>query len=353
MTDDGRYPFEEGRAHLNWKTRKGSPDSSSKPAEYGSFYTIIPKGQVRQLGWGAQQELRTRIEDGRLVISAAEPNGGRARPTARTEPPLDTFLRGDVLDQLAQIPDKSVHMTITSPPYNVGIDYQAHDDALEYGTYRRWLKEVWRELFRVTVRGGRFALNTAPTGISNYHPIQIDLTNDARQVGFEFRTEIIWYKQNMTAKRTAWGSFRRPSHPHIIPSWEYVDVLQKDSPVLEGRKQDATISSKEFVQWSDGLWVIPPVSGGPLDHPAPFPEELIERLIKFYTFRGNVVLDPFGGSGTVAAVAHQLDRRFIYVDNSEEYTRDARNRVLGNPKQRQLDGPKSRGKPHFVSNRSC
>ncbi len=311
---------------LSWKTRKSLPAAQGSP-DYGSFYAILPKGQVRQLGWGAQQDLVSKIEDGKLIFSAVPTNNHVTRPAKLAKPPLDEFLCGDVLNEMAKIPDQSVHLTVTSPPYNLGVPYTGYDDAREYGEYRRWLKEVWREVFRVTVRGGRFALNTAPTSISNYHPIQIDLTNDAREVGFDFRTQLIWYKQNMTAKRTAWGSFRRPSHPHIIPSWEYVDVLQKYGPVLDGRKEDADITSKEFVEWSDGFWTIPPESSRPTNHPAPFPEQLVERLLKFYSFRGNTILDPFGGSGTVAAVAKRTGRPFIYIDQSEDYADFARKRL--------------------------
>jgi modification methylase len=328
VTDSTRRPYTEApvTVRLSWKTRKTPPGSEGSP-DYGSFYAILPKGQVRQLGWGAQQDLVSRIEDGKLVFSPVIPNGRATRPPKLSKPPLDQFLHGDVLEELARIPDNSVHLTVTSPPYNLGVDYTGYDDAREYGNFRRWLKEVWRELFRVTVRGGRFALNTAPTSISNYHPVQIDLTNDAREVGFEFRAQLVWYKQNMTAKRTAWGSFRRPSNPHVIPSWEYVDILQKYGPLLEGRKEDADITSKEFVDWSDGFWAIAPESSRPTNHPSPFPEQLVERLAKFYSFQGNTILDPFGGSGTVAAVAKRTRRHFIYIDQADDYVEFARRRV--------------------------
>lgn len=344
MSEPARHPYSGAKTSvkLSWKTRSLKRGVQGALVDYGSFYAIIPKGQVRQLGWQAQQVLASRIEDGKLVFSPLSEPEQRPRPPKLSKAPLNQFLCGDVLDQLAQIPDQSVQMTITSPPYNLGVAYRGYDDAREYGDYRRWLKEVWRELFRVTVRGGRFALNTAPTGIANYHPIQIDLTNDAREVGFEFRAELIWYKQNMTAKRTAWGSFRRPSHPHVIPSWEYVDILQKYSPVLEGRPEDADITSEEFVRWSDGLWVISPGAANPKNHPAPFPEELVERLLKFYTYRGNTILDPFGGSGTVATVAKRLRRKFIYIDHSPEYAREARARVEDSGHQRKPGSMTSR-----------
>ena len=115
----------------------------------------------------------------------------------------------------------------------------------------------------------------------------------------KFRTEIIWYKQTML-KRTAWGSWKSPANPHIVPSWEYVLVFSKEKDRLDGNYKDADITSQEFRDFSDGLWKIQPERQRN-GHPAPFPEDLIYRLVKFYSYRGNTVLDMFGGTGTVAA----------------------------------------------------
>jgi DNA modification methylase len=129
----------------------------------------------------------------------------------------------------------------------------------------------------------------------------------------------MWYKQNIR-KRTAWGSWKSPSNPHILPSWEYVMIFHKRDWKLRGDRKKADITAKEFLKCSDGFWEIKPVTRRK-DHPAPFPEELVYRLIKFYTYRDNVVLDPFGGTGTVALVALKTGRHFIHIDISKKYCR--------------------------------
>jgi len=254
------------------------------------------------------------------------------------------------------MPDECVHLAITSPPYNVGLDYDAHHDKMPYEDYLAWLMPFWKELKRVLVPGGRFALNVTPTSIKDFKPIHYDMAAQLRGLGLIMRTEILWYKQTMR-RRTAWGSFRRPSNPHIIPSWEYVLIFSKDSWSLPGNKADADITSKEFIKFSDGFWHIHPETmgrqpflkslypprrgkGAPKakeGHPAPFPEELIYRLIKFYSYKGNTVLDPFGGTGTVAAVAAQTGRHFVHTDLSKKYCEVAAERVAAELKQMKLD----------------
>ena len=237
----------------------------------------------------------------------------------------DRIVRGDARDVLEVLPRESVHLAITSPPYNLRMPYRGYDDNRSPEEYLRWLREVWRALEPVLVPGGRFVLNVAPTSIKNFRPIHHDLSRDLRDLGYIMRTEIIWYKQTM-GRRTAWGSWRSPSNPHIIPSWEYVLVFSKGQWNLPGDRGAIDISAREFEAFSDGFWKIPPerVRKG---HPAPFPEELIERLVKFYSYRGNVVLDMFGGTGTVAAVARRLGRHYLHIDASEEYCRLAEARV--------------------------
>lgn len=235
------------------------------------------------------------------------------------------IINGDVLEVLRKIPSNSVHLAITSPPYNVGKDYDTHNDKMNYEEYLTWLNGVWKETQRVLVPGGRFALNIAPTGIKDFVPIHHDFTNQLRKLGMKFRTEIIWYKQTML-KRTAWGSWKSPANPHVVPSWEYVLVFSKNEDRLSGNSKDADITAEEFKEFSDGFWKIPPERQRN-GHPAPFPEELIYRLIKFYSYKGNRVLDMFGGTGTVASVAHKTGRKFIHIDISEEYCETAKNRL--------------------------
>jgi site-specific DNA-methyltransferase (adenine-specific) len=257
----------------------------------------------------------------------------------------DRVIHGDCRSILRDIPEKSVHLAITSPPYNVGLDYDGHDDRMSYDDYLAWLLPVWRELHRVLVDGGRFALNVAPTSIKDFKPVHYDMARQLRDLGFIMRTEILWYKQTIR-RRTAWGSWKSPRNPHILPSWEYILVFSKGSWTLEGNRLDADIAGDEFIKFSDGFWQIqpekhgrspflkslyPPKNGKKREdqegHPAPFPEELAYRLIKFYSYRGNLVLDPFGGTGTVAVVAARTGRHFLHLDLSRKYCRIAAERV--------------------------
>lgn len=264
---------------------------------------------------------------------------------------------GDSHQILHAMPAESIHLAITSPPYNVGLQYDSHNDKMPYEEYLKWLTGFWEELYRVLVPGGRFALNVAPTSIKDFRPIHYHMARDLMQIGFIMRTEILWYKQTMR-RRTAWGSWRSPSNPHMVPSWEYVLVFCKGSWTLEGNKADADITSEEFIKYSDAFWPIQPETRGrqpflkslypPRNgrkapkqkaegHPAPFPEELIKRLIKFYSYRGNIVLDPFGGTGTVAAIARRYGREYVHLDLSKKYCAIAAARVAAETQQPMLD----------------
>ncbi len=258
----------------------------------------------------------------------------------------DCILSGDCREMLQTLPDKCAHLAITSPPYNVGLDYDSHNDRMSCEEYLAWLLPMWHQVHRVLVDGGRFALNIASTSIKDFKPIHYDMAAQLRALGFIMRTEIIWHEQTMRAPYRV-GSWKSPRNPHIIPSWEYVLVFSKGTWTLEGNKQDVDIAGEEFIKFSDGLWQItletrgrqpflynlyPPKSGRKRpetnagSHPAPFPEELIYWLMKSYSFRGNVVLDSFGGTGTVA-VAKKTSRHFIHVDVSKKYCQIAAERL--------------------------
>ncbi len=252
---------------------------------------------------------------------------GQARSRSASLRYFDRVVHGDARSVLDRLPADSVHLAITSPPYNLKVPYRGYGDDRAPDEYLRWLKEVWQTLHRVLVPGGRFVLNVAPTSIKDFRPIHHDLSRDLRDLGYIMRTEIIWYKQTM-GRRTAWGSWRSPSNPHIVPSWEYVLVFSKGQWKLSGDPAAVDITAREFETFSDGFWAIPPERRRD-GHPAPFPEALIERLVKFYSYRGNVVLDMFAGTGTVAAVARRLGRHYLNIDSSREYCRLAADRIRG------------------------
>jgi DNA modification methylase len=150
----------------------------------------------------------------------------------------------------------------------------------------------------------------------------------------KFRTEILWYKQTML-KRTACGSFKSPANPHIVPSWEYVLIFTKDQDRLDGDPQMADITKEEFMKFSDGFWKIQPETQRK-GHPAPFPEELIYRLVKFYSYKGNNILDMFGGTGTVAVIAKRTNRNFVHIDISPQYCKVASDRLEKEKSQKKL-----------------
>lgn len=238
----------------------------------------------------------------------------------------------DVIEGLRDIEDNSVHIIICSPPYNVGIDYSNYSDNLPHKEYLDWTKDVWKECYRVLVRGGRICINIDATmnlegspenRKERVHPLHVDFTNQLRDIGYLYRGEIGWFKQNAPGKNTAWGSYCLPSNPHIRRNHEYVILASKETLKLEGDHMMSDITPEEFHAWTLSEWSIKPETIK-RNHPAPFPRQLVERCVKLFTFVGNVVLDPFNGSGTTTSTAFELGRKYIGIDNSEKYCKIAR-----------------------------
>lgn len=227
-------------------------------------------------------------------------------------------LCGDAEKELKTIEDESVHLIITSPPYNVGKPYKNHYDLMPYQKYLEWLNKIWIESKRVLVKGGRICINVpSVTAEGSYQPLFADIINQMRNLGFIMRGDILWYKQNIS-KRTAWGSWKSPSNPYVVQPYEFIVVFSKDQKKLEGNKKDIDITKEEFILFSNSFWEIRPETKKRW-HPAPFPEELVYRLIKFYSYKNNVVLDMFAGTGTVGIVSKKNGRKYICIDNSIEY----------------------------------
>lgn len=219
---------------------------------------------------------------------------------------------------LGMIPDGVVDLVVTSPPYNVGKNYATHEDCLPLDQYLSLLDAVWRECLRVMKPGGRIAVNVAGVDRKPYLPLHAYITTRMIEMGFQMRGEIIWDKGASVGVSTAWGSWCRPSNPTLRDVHEYIMVFSKGDWAL-GHRGETDLISEEFVQMTKSIWEFPTVSAKKVGHPAPFPLELPSRLIKLYTYKGDLVLDPFAGSGTTCQAAELLGRRWIGVDMDPGY----------------------------------
>jgi site-specific DNA-methyltransferase (adenine-specific) len=248
---------------------------------------------------------------------------------------LNTIINDDVLAGFKLIPDESVHLIVTSPPYNVKLEgYGNCQDDLPYPEYLAWLEKIMAECKRVLVKGGRLCINIdamynmdkVKDGES-FRVIYADLVIIGRKLGLLFNNEIAWDKQNVVGKKTAWGSYWACSNPIVRRAHEYIIVWSKDDYRLEGDLEQCDLEEDEFQKWTMSVWHMQPETRDHNGHPAPFPEELPRRLIKLYSYRGNTVLDPFMGTGTTGYVAKMLRRDYIGIDNSESDVRYARARI--------------------------
>ncbi|MFN2176222.1 MAG: DNA-methyltransferase [Anaerolineales bacterium] len=246
---------------------------------------------------------------------------------------IENLIPGKQLNQIycqsatnmTQLPDSCTHLMVTSPPYNVGKEY---DQDLTLAEYTNTLKQVWREIYRVMVPGGRICINIANLGRKPYIPLHAFIIRDMIEVGFSMRGEIIWNKASSAGSSTAWGSWMSPSNPTLRDVHEYILVFSKGSSKRHKPDQrKPTINREEFLEYSKSVWTFPAVSARKIGHPAPFPVELPRRLIKFYTFEKEVVLDPFIGSGQVALAAIETNRHYIGYEINPQYVKLANSRI--------------------------
>ncbi len=244
-------------------------------------------------------------------------------------PFVNRIICGDALDVLARIPDRSIDLIITSPPYNFGHTYaqDPHDDTHEWNEYFEKLLMVWMECERVLKPGGRMAVNVQPL-FSDYVPTHHIISRQLARLGLLWKAEILWEKNNYNAKYTAWGSWKSPSMPYIKYTWEFIEVFDKETHKKTGNREDIDITADEFKEWVLGKWSFPPeIRMKDYEHPAMFPEELPRRLMKLFSYKNDIVLDPFNGAGTTSLVAWKQGRRFIGIDISEQYCDMALKRV--------------------------
>lgn len=236
---------------------------------------------------------------------------------------LDRIYRSSS-ENMDEIPDNSVQLMITSPPYNAS---KVYDEDLTLEEYLSLLRRVFRECLRVLVPGGRACVNIANLGRKPYIPLHAHLINEMLDLGYFMRGEIIWDKASSAGASTAWGSWLSASNPVLRDVHEYILVFSKDTFARDGSGRESTISRSDFLELTKSVWSFPSVSAKQIGHPAPFPEELPRRLIELYSFEGEVVLDPFCGSGTTCIAAKRTGRRYIGYELSAEYANLAERRL--------------------------
>lgn len=232
-----------------------------------------------------------------------------------------------------EIPNNSIHLMITSPPYNVKKEY---DDDLSLDEYREMLKRVFAETYKKLVTGGRACINIANLGRKPYIPLHSYIIEDMLDIGFLMRGEIIWNKASSASPSTAWGSWMSAANPVLRDIHEYILIFSKDSFSRKRGDKTNTIQKEEFLEWTKSVWTFPAVSARSIGHPAPFPEELPNRLIQLYSFERDVILDPFCGSGTTCLAALKSQRHYIGYDIEEKYVDLARKRISNYAEQLRL-----------------
>ena len=228
--------------------------------------------------------------------------------------------------EIDAIQDESIDLIVTSPPYDIDVKYQNYDDNLPYDQYldftRKWLSKV-RSLTRPD---GRLCLNIPlDKNKGGQQSVCADITTIAKEVGWKYHSTIIWNEQNIS-RRTAWGSWMSASAPYVITPVETILVMYKNRwKKIQKGKSD--ITRDEFIQWTNGVWNFSGESKTKIGHPAPFPIELPKRCIKLFSFQGEVVLDPFLGSGTTLIACLQTHRVGIGVEINREYCQLAAERL--------------------------
>jgi site-specific DNA-methyltransferase (adenine-specific) len=251
-----------------------------------------------------------------------------AKNVEKVENPFPKELENKIIlgsaESMKEVPDNSVHLMITSPPYNVSKEYDAD---LSLSEYLSFLENCFKETYRVLVNGGRACINVANLGRKPYIPLSDYISKMMTDIGFNMRGEIIWNKVASASPSTAWGSWKSAANPILRDIHEYILIFSKGDYKREKGKKENTITKLQFIEWTKSIWTINAESAQRVGHPAPFPVELPYRLIQLYSFKDDVVLDPFMGSGTTAIAALQSERKFIGYEIKNKYVELAEKRI--------------------------
>jgi len=251
---------------------------------------------------------------------------------------------GNSLKLLQKLSDETIDIIITSPPYNAGHNYDIYNDNLEKQEYIAFLTKIFKQCYRVLKKDGRICINI-PFAIKNMKSKQVYfvsswVTSICEKIGFKSFEYIAWHKgkalNHFQGNNTAWGSWKSPSCPNFRPLGEVILVFYKEEKSHKGEIQNIDISSEEFKNWTKNMWYFDETNSTVMcvannarknEHPAPFPSELVARLLKLYSYKGDLVLDPFNGIGTTTHTAYQMERHYIGFDISSNYCDIARNKI--------------------------
>jgi site-specific DNA-methyltransferase (adenine-specific) len=254
-----------------------------------------------------------------------------------------TLIHDDVLTT-SQVDDNSVDLVITSPPYNVDIQYNSHKDDVSYADYLEFSKKWMAQCFKWLKEDGRFCLNIPlDKNKGGQQSVGADLTTIAKEVGFHYHSTIVWNEGNIS-RRTAWGSWKSASAPYVIAPVELIVVLYKDKWKKISGSKISDIERNEFMDWTNGLWTFNGESKKRIGHPAPFPVELPRRCVKLFSYVDDVVLDPFSGSGTTLIAAVLNNRKGVGIDVDKKYCELSRKRILESIEPAQAEIPKKKSK---------
>jgi site-specific DNA-methyltransferase (adenine-specific) len=241
-----------------------------------------------------------------------------------------TIINDNVLTTSAIKPG-SIDLIVTSPPYNVDIQYNSHKDDVSYAEYLQFSKEWLANCFEWLGDSGRLCLNVPlDKNKGGQQSVGADFTCLAKEIGYQYHSTVIWNEGNIS-RRTAWGSWKSASAPFVIAPVELIIILYKHSWKKLGGSKISDVTRDEFMNWTNGLWTFNGESKKRIGHPAPFPLELPVRCIKMFSYVGDTVLDPFLGSGTSLIAAAMLERKGIGIDVDERYCKLAEKRILNSP----------------------
>lgn len=289
----------------------------------------IRNGMRMYVGYNSERKVRDRKHKKSARGAVFYAADHRFTDDVNTLPPefFDRICCGDAETLLARIPSNCIDLVFTSPPYNFGLGYDTSPDGVDWERYYEKLFAVLDECIRVLKFGGRLIVNIQPL-FSDYIPSHHLVSAHCMERKLIWRGEILWEKHNYNCKYTAWGSWKSPSSPYLKYTWEFLEIFSKGDLKKTGKKEDADITAGEFKEWVLARWSIAPERHmQEYGHPAMFPSELAMRVLKLFSFRGDIILDPFNGTGTTCLTAKKTGRHYLGIDISPAYCNTAEERL--------------------------